>query len=68
MSFKSARIKAGLSAKEAAERLGVSVASVSYWESGACGPISKRLPEIARLYGVSVDELLQTDETDWKNE
>lgn len=60
MSFKSARIKAGISQSEAAGRLGVSRISVYNWESCNCGPKNiELLKRIAELYGVTVDELLR---------
>ena len=62
MSFSVAREKAGLSQTEVAKALGVNQASVSYWESGKTQPRSAQLPKIAKLYGVTVDELLMEDE------
>jgi transcriptional regulator with XRE-family HTH domain len=38
--------------------LSVSDAAVYQWETGETTPNAKRLPEIAKLYGVTVDELL----------
>lgn len=35
---------------------------MSYWESGKTQPRSAQLPKIAKLYGVTVDELLREDE------
>ena len=63
MSFSVAREKAGLSQTEVAKALGVNQASVSYWESGKTQPRSAQLLKIAKLYGVTVDELLREDET-----
>ena len=39
--------------------LNVSDAAVYQWETGVFLPNAKRLPEIAKLYGVTVDELLK---------
>ena len=58
MSFKSARKAAGLTMRQAADRLGISAAAVAQWESGATSPRAKYLLALAALYGVSVDELL----------
>ena len=58
MGFKEARERVGLSPMQAAEKLKVSLATIYYWESGAYRPTGKRLPEIAKLYSCSVDELL----------
>ena len=42
-----------------AEQLGVSRQAVSKWESGASDPSTSNLLALARLYGVSADELLK---------
>ena len=62
MSFRGARISAGLSVLDVAEKLKVSDAAVYMWETGKLHPRASRLPEIANLYGVTVDELLREDE------
>lgn len=61
MSFLSARKKAGLSQIAVGEKLGVAAAAVCQWETGKTYPDSRRLPEIAKLYGCTVDELLTED-------
>lgn len=61
MSFKSARQAAELSVREVAEKLGVSDVSVYMWETGEWHPRVTRLPEIAELYGCTVDELLKKE-------
>lgn len=63
MSFKKARIQAGLSVREVMKHLGVSDAAVYQWETGVSFPSSKRLLEIAKLYGVTVDDLLKENDT-----
>lgn len=62
MGFRSARIKAWLSALQAADALGVTDAAVYQWETGAFLPNAKRLADIAKLYHCTVDELLKKDE------
>ncbi len=52
------RKKAGLSQESLAERLGVSRQAVSKWECGESLPDTDNLITIARLYGVSLDELV----------
>lgn len=59
MSFREARKNAGLSVKQVCEKLGVSDASVYFWESGINIPRGTRLLEVAELYGVTVDDLLR---------
>ncbi len=61
MSFFSARKKAGLSQREAADKLGVSDVAVCHWETGKHQPKAKLLIEIAKLYNCSVDDLLRSD-------
>lgn len=63
MTFAKARESAGLSIPEAAHRLGVTPAAIYQWESGQTFPDGRRLPDISRVYGVSIDELLR-GETD----
>ena len=57
MGFKQARINAGLSVRQVMKALDVSDAAVYQWETGVFLPSAKRLPEIAKLYGTTVDEL-----------
>ena len=59
--FKEARKKAGLTMMEAGKRIGVSDAAIAQWESGYTMPTAKRLPEVARVYGCTVDELLRSE-------
>ena len=59
MGFKQARINAGLSVRQVMKALNVSDAAVYQWEPGVFLPSTNRLPEIAKLYGVTVDELLK---------
>lgn len=61
MSFRKARQRAGLSVAQVMEKLHVSDAAVYQWETGVTTPSAKRLPEIAKLYGCTVDELLKEE-------
>lgn len=56
------RKNAGFTQEEIAVRLGVSPQAVSKWENDLSCPDIMLLPEIAKLYGKTVDELLSTDE------
>ena len=48
-----------------AEQLGVSRQSVSKWETGTADPSTSNLLALAKLFGVSAEELLrQVDRTD----
>lgn len=62
MGFRKARMAAGLSVAQVVEALKVSDAAVYQWETGVTAPSSKRLPEIAKLYDCSIDELLSPEE------
>lgn len=62
MSFAAARKKAGLNQVDAAKALGVTQGAISMWENGRTKPRSAQIVEIAKLYGVTVDELLREDE------
>ena len=58
------RKEAGLSQEALAEELGVSRQAVSKWENGITCPDVMLLPDIARYYGITVDELLQAEQID----
>lgn len=53
----SARNAAKLSQSDVADRLLISRNAVSQWENGSNSPKSARLPELAKLYGVSFEWL-----------
>lgn len=61
MGFRSARKKAGLSTVKASKLLDVSRETLWMWESGKVMPRANRLSEIAKLYGVTVDELIREE-------
>lgn len=56
------RKKKGLSQEELAEKLGLSRQAVSKWERAEASPDTDNLICLAKLYGISLDELLKTDE------
>ena len=53
------RIDKKLTQEQAADKLGVSPQSVSRWETAATLPDVMLLPDIAKLYGVLVDDLFK---------
>ena len=53
------RRKHGLSQADLADKLGVTAQAVSKWETGAALPDVELLLELSRLFGVSVNELLE---------
>lgn len=56
------RKKKGLSQEALAEKLGISRQSVSKWERAESSPDTDNLIALAKLYGVSLDELLLGEE------
>lgn len=61
MSFKEQRKRVGLTQMEVAKQLGVTDSAVNQWETGKTLPNVKRLGELAKLYGCTVDELLKEE-------
>lgn len=61
------RLEKQLTQEQAAEQLGVSAQSVSRWETGATFPDVMLLPQIARLYGVLVDDLFKPSPAGYEN-
>ena len=52
------RLRAGLSQEELAQRVNVSPWTIDEWERGVSSPNADQLLLLARVYGVSLDELL----------
>lgn len=57
MSLKAARVNAELSLKEAAERLGISPATLSNYENGRAEPGAIVFQEMCILYKVAAEEI-----------
>ena len=47
--------------KEVAKALGVKESAVSKWERGLAKPRADKPPQIAKLYGCTIEELLTDD-------
>ena len=56
------RKKNGLSQEELADKLGLSRQAVSKWERAESSPDTDNLICLAKLYNVSLDDLLQTSQ------
>ena len=56
-----ARKKKGLSQEEVAEKLGVSRQTISKWETEETVPDIYQAKRLAKIYGLSLDELIDTD-------
>ena len=58
MTLKAARVNAGLTQKEAAEKLGVSNKTLGDWENGKSFPNANKIKLICENYGVFYDNLI----------
>ena len=58
------RIRCKMTQEFVAERLGVSRQAVSKWENGTSDPSTANLLALAKLFGVSPEELLNAAQTD----
>ncbi len=56
--IKELRIKNKYTQEELAEKLNVSVQTISRWENGVNSPDISMLPELAKIFEVSIDSLL----------
>ena len=57
--IKTHRMERSMTQEFVAERLGVSRQAVSKWESGASEPSTSNLLALAKLFGISAEELLK---------
>lgn len=57
MNFKNLREKRGLSQSAIAEKIGVSQATISMWETGEAMPRVDKLPEIAKILNCDINDL-----------
>ena len=55
------RLQKGLTQEQVAQQLGVTYQAVSKWENGTNTPDIALLPEIAALFGVTIDALFNQD-------
>lgn len=56
--LKAARVNAGFTQKQAAEKLGVSNKTLSSWEKGKTAPDWTKVSALCELYGRTYDELI----------
>ena len=57
--IKTYRLSHGLSRHDLAKKLGVSYAAVTHWENGLAKPSASHLIALAKIFGCTVDELLE---------
>ncbi|MGN0768305.1 MAG: helix-turn-helix domain-containing protein [Christensenellales bacterium] len=60
--FKKYRKQSGFTQKEIALMLGISQSNISDWENNVSRPEYENLIAIARIYDVTVDELLSVEQ------
>ena len=53
------RERLGITQEELAQKLSVDRSTVAKWESGEALPRTDKLPELARIFGCSVDDLFE---------
>ena len=58
--IKELRRSKGMSQKDIADKLGVTSQAVSKWENDGSLPEMTMLPDIASLFGIQIDDLLNT--------
>ena len=61
MKLKDARIQAGLTQEQVAEKIMVSRQTISNWENGKSLPDIVSIMNLSNLYQISIDELLKGD-------
>ena len=61
------RIAKNLTQEQAADVLGVSAQTISRWECNITLPDVGTLPQIARLYGVTIDDLYKENSTAYEH-
>lgn len=57
ITLEAARVNAGLSQKEAANRLNISNTTLGKWENGETFPGADKIPDICELYGIHYDHI-----------
>lgn len=63
MTLKELRERSGLRQIDVAKILDVDQGAISKWENGVNPPLSKYRKTLAKLYGCTVDELLNPEQT-----
>ncbi len=58
MALKHLRIKAGLTQKEIAQKLGLQQTAISAWEVGKSTPAPKNIKKLADILSVTTDEII----------
>jgi ribosome-binding protein aMBF1 (putative translation factor) len=62
LTLRELRERSGLTRAQVAKKLNVDLSCVTHWELGDWRPLRKYHKKLAKMYGVTVDELLKPDE------
>jgi len=62
MLLRQIRIHKKLKQIQVAREIGVSQVTISQWENGASYPQLSKIPKLAKIYGVTADEILHACE------
>lgn len=57
ISLEAARVNAGLTQKEAAQKLNISNSTLGKWEKGISFPTADKIQNLCELYGVGYDHI-----------
>lgn len=60
--FKKLRLQSKLSQQQVAKTLGINQSNISNWEKDVSRPEYENLIQLAKIYSVSIEELLGVDE------
>lgn len=60
--IKRIRKKMGLTQGELSKKLNVSQSTVAMWETGINKPRADKLPELAKIFGCSIDDLFESEQ------
>lgn len=58
VSIKAARVNAGLTQREFAQKVKVGTKTVQNWESGASSPRADKMPEICSVLGCKIEDII----------
>lgn len=61
MNIRVLRCRLNMTQNELAQALGVGQSTVANWEAGEYYPSSKLLPQLAKLFGCTIDELFEEE-------
>lgn len=64
MTLRELRERSGLTRAQVAKKLNVDLSCVTHWELGDWRPLRKYHKKLAKMYGVTVDELFESKEED----